>query len=103
MSQFCCHVAHNRFDARNNVGEFLVAGGTPTQFWAGFNAAHRKDYSDTLIANKALSAACNAAGISNVKLNMQHVTYYCSHCGTKYIDFYSADGGALRDDRYVEE
>ena len=103
VSQFCCHVAWNLFVDRNDVGEFLVAGGHPVHFFAGFNAAHRKDYSDVLRANKTIAAAYDAAGISNIKLQTHHVTFYCQYCGTKLIEFYGTDGGALRDDAYVEE
>jgi hypothetical protein len=101
--KFCCHVAQNLFVARNEVGEFLVAGENPVQFYAGFNAAHHKDYSDVFRANRTLAAACEAAGISNLKLTSHHITCYCSHCGTKLVKYYGKAGGALRDDKYVAD
>jgi hypothetical protein len=101
--QFCCDSARDRFGARNDVGEFLVAGGDPVQFFAGFNMAHRTYYSDVVVAARAAASALDAAGISNVKLAAHGIAHYCSQCGVKLVDFYGPDGGALRDDHYVAQ
>ena len=59
--EWCCNSAKNRFEERKTYGEYLVAGLVPdvgeVWFFAGFNMAHRRDYSDVLAATKAASAA----------------------------------------------
>ncbi len=103
--EWCCHSAKDRFESRNDYGEYLVAGLVPdvgdVWFFAGFNMAHRKDYSDVLGATKAASAALEEIGISNFKLSSSHCVHYCSHCGAKLVEHYGSEGGLLRDDEYV--
>ena len=103
--EWCCHSAKARFDARNQYGEFLVAGRVPdvgeVWFFSGFNMTHRQDYSDVIGAIKAATATLKEIGISNFKLDEHHCVHFCAFCGTKLIDFYGSEGGALRDDEYV--
>jgi hypothetical protein len=105
--KWCCHSAENRFEARHTYGEFLVAGhytdAKEVWFFAGFNMAHRHDYSDVIGAIKAASATIKEIGISNFKLEEHHCVHYCAFCGAKLIDFYGPEGGALRDDEYVKQ
>jgi hypothetical protein len=105
--KWCCDSAKNRFESRHSYGEFLVAGIYPevgkVWFFAGFNMAHRRDYSDVLSATKAASEVIKAIGISNFKLAEHHCVHFCSHCGAKLSEFYGSEGGYLRDDNYVKE
>ena len=85
------------------MGDFLVAGGDPIQFFEGFNMAHRKDYSDVVEATRAATSAFEAAGIANLKLAAHGIVHYCSQCGAKFAEFYGTNGGAMRDDAYVAQ
>ena len=104
---WCCHAAKNRFDDRNQYGEYLVAGFVPNVqevwFFAGFNMAHRRDYTEILQACKAAATAIEEIGISNFKLTSSHCVHFCSHCGANLKEFYGKEGGALRDDEYVRQ
>lgn len=105
--EWCCHSAKNRFESRQSCGEYLVAGLVPdvdeVWFFAGFNMAHRREYSDVLGATRAASAILKENGISNIKLAEHHSVHFCSHCGAKLSEYYGPDGGALRDDQYVRQ
>jgi hypothetical protein len=103
--EWCCWGARNRFDARVDVGEFLVAGFDEEVgricFVGGFNSCHRKDRFDVVTANQNLSKAIEAERISNIKLQAWGVVKYCASCGANLQSHYGEDGGLLRDDEYV--
>jgi hypothetical protein len=105
--EWCCQPAKFRFDDRLSYGAFLVAGLKPevdeVRFYAGFNMAHRKDYSDVLGAIQAAKAALEAESISNFKLSACRCVHFCSFCGANLREHYGVDGGILRDDEYVRQ
>ncbi len=103
--KFCCAPCKSKFDARLDVGEFLIAGVDPERgdlrFYYGFTACHRADREDLLGTNYKLGELMSEAGASNFKLCAHHIVKFCAFCGANLAEFYGADGGALRDDSFL--
>jgi hypothetical protein len=105
--EWCCWGTRNRFDARLDCGEFLVAGLDEglgvVLFFEGFNLCHRPDRWNVLRVNRNVAKAIEAEGISNVKLQGFGVVHYCAFCGANLRAHYGEDGGLLRDNEYVAD
>ena len=65
--------------------------------------AHRGDYTDVINAIRSATKVIEQIGISNFKLSEIGCVHFCSQCGAELRTFYGSNGGALRDDAYVNE